>query len=304
MSRETENIFKGIQEFLDKNAKEGMSDEEINALIQEYMTQHNNSIPERITEETAKTADDFVALAEESENDASTLKYAKKALKLDPDNLDAERIVLLFSARDVVDLLRRFEQAIARGNDLMKKWGYDGEDSIGHYWGIWQTRPYMRLRDAYMQNLVQGGMYSRAAEECCDMLHLCEMDNLGTRYTLMHLYAMLEREEEALALMKKFEENQETQLLLPLTVLYYKRRDLTSAEKYLRQMEKTNKDTKKFFKAVAEGNMERVIGQMSPFGYRPFSIEEYIIAMTENEYLYQTAPTFFQWADKTLRKRK
>ena len=54
------------------------------------------------------------------------------------------------------------------------------------------------------------------------MLKLCEGDNLGVRYQLMHLYAYIEDEMHALALHKKYGDDEETQMLLPLAILYYK----------------------------------------------------------------------------------
>ena len=65
----------------------------------------------------------------------------------------------------------------------------------------------------------------------------------------MHIYAFLEREESALELHNKYDSYEETQMLLPLSVLYFKRGDFDKAEDYLKQLCAANKDTKKFFRA-------------------------------------------------------
>ena len=53
------------------------------------MTDYNNNLPEKVTEKTAKTVDDFLELAEKATTKAQAEKYIKKALELDPDNMDA-----------------------------------------------------------------------------------------------------------------------------------------------------------------------------------------------------------------------
>ena len=53
-------------------------------------------------------------------------------------------------------------------------------------------------------------------------LNLCENDNLGVRYILIHLYTFWEDEKSILNLCKKLKMLKTTQLLFPLSVLYYK----------------------------------------------------------------------------------
>ena len=43
MSRETEKNFKEMHEFLANNANEDMTEEELNALVKEFMTQKNTA---------------------------------------------------------------------------------------------------------------------------------------------------------------------------------------------------------------------------------------------------------------------
>ena len=83
-----------------------------------------------------------------------------------------------------------------------------------------------------------------------ELLRLCEGDNLGIRYALMHLYAYFENEDGALALHKKYDEYEESQMLFPLAVLYYKKADFEASLQYLRRLAKANKDTKKFLRMM------------------------------------------------------
>lgn len=307
MSRESEKAMKKMHEFLEQHATQDMSTEQINALLQEFTQHYNDNLPEPVTEKTARTADDYLELAQEAEEDdqiANALKYAKKALKLDPDNLDAELLVAQYGASDPVDLLKKVERVLSHGDQLMKREGFMEEENIGHFWGILETRPYMRLKGTYMHILVECGMTGKAVREGEEMIRLCENDNPGVRYTLMHLYALLDREEDALALHRKYDGQEETQMLLPLSILYFKKGDLSAAEKYLRKLAKVNKDTAKFFKAFREDNLEKYLDDMSGYGYRPFTIEELAVEMMENEFLFRFVPAYFIWAQEQLKRRR
>ena len=58
---------------------------------------------------TPETADDFLELAEEAESQKEALKYAKKALKLEPENIDAQTAVAVNSASTVEATLEKLK---------------------------------------------------------------------------------------------------------------------------------------------------------------------------------------------------
>ena len=302
--RMMENLHKEIQEFLDSQATSDMSIDQLNELLQKHIV---NMPGERrdVTPKTAKTADDFVYLAEEEAEDReTTLKYAQKALFLDPDNLDAQRIVAQTTAGMICDRLDRLETAVQHGTQIMESKGYMDEEYIGKFWGVVETRPYMRLRSAFMETLLAAGMMRRAAEECEAILRLCEGDNLGIRYVLMHVYAFLEDEEKALKLHEKYDDFEETQMLLPLSVLYYKLRCMDRAKEYLDRVVKANPDTKRFFRALRQDRLEELEAEISDFGYRPFTFEELVVEYRENEFLFRTVEAYGRWADRQLIVKK
>ena len=303
MSRETEKAFKQFEAFAKENGGDNMNEKELGDLFEQFINQYNHNLPQQMTEKNAETSDDFMELAEDAGNEASALKYARKALQLDADNLDAERMIAEITATDELDLLKKLESAIKHGTELMEREGYMADD-IGHFWGITATRPYMRLRQEYMETLKDCGMTRRAIAECEEMLRLCENDNLGVRYTLMHLYALMEEEQPALELHKKYDGHEETQMLLPLSMLYFKQGQWEKAGDYLKRLSKANKDTKKFFRALKNDTLDQYIDQMQEYGYRPFSIEELITELMENPEVFRSAPGYFRWADRQLIKKK
>ncbi len=301
MSRESEKALREMQAFLENHHTEITSEEEINDLVQRFMVNYNNRSLERVTERTARTADDYLELAEEAPTKAKAEKYIRKALELDPDNLDAVSASLDLNEDNEWEYFRKLSEAVRKGTALMEQKGFMDEESIGSFWGILETRPYMRLRNKYMEHLVEAGMMGQAVRECEEMIRLCKDDNLGVRFRLMHLYAFLEMEEPALALYSKYDAHEETQLLLPLSILYFKKGDYKKAETYLRRLVAVNKDTKKFFRGIKRDKLDRYVNEMSEYGFRPFTIEELLVDLKENSFLFWTAPVYLEWAYEKTR---
>ncbi len=304
MSKETEKLFKEFHKFLKESADDDYTEADLKRLMDEFMVQYDSNIPGPVTEETAESSDDYLELAYDAESMKDALKYAKKALELDPYNFDAESMVLDLKARDITKLVRDFAKAVQRATKHMKEEGYFEEEYIGEFWGVLETRPYMRLRGKYAHLLTDCGMIGQAREECKELLRLCEGDNLGIRYLLMHIYAYFEDEESALALHKQFGCYDETEMLLPLSILYYKKGDYAKASKYLKKLNRSNKDLKLFLKTVLGMEDELFEGFEIEGAYRPGSIEEFMMELRDNGFLFVNADPYMEWALQQVKKFK
>lgn len=301
MDREMEKAMKQFLQYLENHPDELDDDASVDDLAQRFMREYSASQPKGNALALPQTADDYLELAEEATSKKKRLEYLDKALELEPDNLDAALLAAENRAKDPEDLLKALSGLIEQGDAQMERGGYF-QDSMGEFWAVLETRPYLRLRAARLSALIQCGMLRSAITEAQRMLELCENDNLGARYTLMHLYAYFEEEDNALALDKQYGEWEDTQLLLPLAVLYYKKQDFERSLQYLRRLNKRNKDTKKFFRAAAEGRLDECLDEMDLYAYRPFTIEELIMEYMENHFLFDSVDHFFNWANRSLKK--
>ena len=136
------------------------------------------------------------------------------------------------------------------------------------------------------------------------MLRLCSRDNLGIRYTLIHIYAYLEEEKAAQKIFKKYHGAEETRLSLAMALLSYKLGKEEAARKYLQMLLDNTKDVKKFFSAYGTKKMETYTETLSPYSYRPHTMEELFLAFTDHAYAYGDAHAFFFWAKESLRGMK
>ena len=298
MSRQTEKMFKEFERFMQGNDNIEISGEdELNQALKTFMSQYQPN------NDDVETADDYLELAESADTKKEALKYAKKAAELEPDNLDAAAMVIELSCTSSEKLSEKYKNLIDETEEKLKEQGYFEDDNIGEFWLIFETRPYMRLLEKYASHFVECGQMRLAISVYEKMLELCTNDNLGVRYTLMHLYIYLEDEQSALELYEKYPE-ESTQFLLPLSILYYKLGDLRKSNQYLKKLIEVNEDTRKFFNSLIDGSLMESVGDMTPYGYRPFTIEDFVIECKENYFLFSSMPEYFVWAKKKVNSKR
>ena len=236
-------------------------------------------------EEPIETVYDYFELADNAKSKKEELLYIEKALELEPDNLDALRRKADICDKDLHTFLQSLESLIDKGNNQMTEEGYF-KDCMGDFWGVLETRPYMRLRHCYLIMLLSAGMMTRAMQEGEELLKLCENDNLGVRYILMNIYAFSENEKKMQALYEKYHCEDNSQMLFIFVVLYYKLYNFEKAKRYLETLCQTNKDAKKVLKSVGQRKFYQLYDEMSPYGYRPNTADEIIMEITHNRFLF------------------
>lgn len=88
MSRETEKLLKELQQFLDSNTDEAVDETTVNALAEQFLAEYDQKSADQ-KDFVPETADDYLSLAEQAPSKKKHMEYLRKALELDPDNLDA-----------------------------------------------------------------------------------------------------------------------------------------------------------------------------------------------------------------------
>lgn len=302
MSRKTEKFFNDFNNFLKENSNvEIKSEDDLNRMLDVFMSHRRPEMTEELSENNAETAFDFLELAESAFTKKEALKYAKKAIELEPDNLDALAMKAELTASTMEKLGEKYKELIEAADQLLSSGGDFNDENIGEFWLITETRPYMRLLDKYACLLADCGQLRLAEAEYKKMLRLCRNDNLGVRYRLMHIYAYFEDEQSAVGLYNAYPEDDSTQFLLPMSILYYKLGDLRKSVQYLKTLCKANEDTYQFFECVAAGDMKEISANMNPYGYRPNTIEEFVIESEESNFLFLASSSYFVWAEQKLR---
>ena len=299
----TEKMFRELDAFISCHQDEIRSDADVERLVDLYMSQQSArpGISQALTEQNARTADDFLELADDAEDGETALRPARKALELEPENADALGMqAVLEGGEDENRTLALLREALAQSTAAMERDGWFTDENVGAFWGLVETRPYMRLRFRYMHQLTECGKLRAAACEGEELLRLCENDNMGVRHSLMCLYAELEEREAMLALHKRYEETEESSMLLPLSVGFYKLDDLEAARDYLMRLNQQNPDLRAFIDAVRAEDVEKLLPEDPAFGCRANSAEELMMLSVENPRLFTALETWFDWVAEQL----
>ncbi|HAZ58574.1 MAG TPA: hypothetical protein DCY16_00085 [Trichococcus sp.] len=299
--KETEKVLKQLNKFILNHVEDYDSvDEAVEAftkLSNEASAKGETFVIGEMTNEEKATEE-----LEKLEFAASEREYAailERALKLDPDNLEARLFKLDPESLEFIHELKKLETL---GKAVMQKRGLDDEESIGNYWGIVETRTYLRIKALYADELQKRRMLTASVREYEDILRLNEADNMGIRYILMGIYCQLEQMEKAKELYQRSPEAS-AQMLLPLILLSLKYDDELSAKRYYKDLQKENKSCKKVF-GRREFDLESMVEAIDAVDYLADSEEELYIAISNVMTDFAVVPDmyYFNWLKKNLIK--
>ena len=283
-----------INEFLANT--DAKNEDELNEQLQKFIKKYNAGE----VYYTNTILDDAYELLEKAENTKSkrqAIKYAKEAYEMCPDCFDA----LLFQVHLEDNPLKRMkllDEGLEFEKDRLIDEKYFDKDNIGHFYGIFETRPYIRGLFAKADYLILDGKIKQAHDICKEILKLNENDNTGARYLLMAIYAYLEEENDMLELYKRYPE-EDLEMLFPLFILYYKQGNDKKAKEYLDRIDKANPHFINFFKGTMEENND------IPYRYyAKGDSSEVIMYFKEYDFLVNTIPTIDCYILENSKKKK
>lgn len=112
------------------------------------------------------------------------IRLAGQALHLDKGCLDAMMLIAtIASGGDAQRAVENFSAIVAVGRRRLGEKFF--QENEGHFWGILETRPYMRAHARLAQILVECGRMEEAIEHFEQLLTLNPNDNQGLRYELL-----------------------------------------------------------------------------------------------------------------------
>ena len=110
------------------------------------------------------------------------VQLAREALALSPDCADAYVLLAEEKAKTPAEARDLLQQGVAAGERALGPETF--EEGAGHFWGIVETRPYMRAREGLARVLWLLGEQQAALDHFKALLQLNPGDNQGIRYVL------------------------------------------------------------------------------------------------------------------------
>lgn len=138
----------------------------------------------------------------EETNPAKRIVLAHEALGLSKQCADAYVLLAEEEADTLNRALELYRQGMEAGARALGA-KYFKENS-GYFWGLLETRPYMRAREGLAETLWRLKRYEEAVNHYRELLLLNPKDNQGNRYSLLKLLMQIERNKDALALLDQY----------------------------------------------------------------------------------------------------
>ncbi|MDQ1000824.1 tetratricopeptide (TPR) repeat protein [Neobacillus niacini] len=207
--------------------------EEINDYLKKKL---NSPTPKKVSKTNKERAQQLVYDAMEVQG-PKRYKLAEEAIKLDPNCVDAY-VILIENSTSLQEALMLSEKAMKIGEKELGKAFF--VENKGHFWGLFETRPYMRAKAQYAGALYQLGKITEAIQQYEEILVLNPNDNLGARYSLFALYLDKGELSKAEKLLNQYEEESAHGLYNKLLLEVLKNGFTTKAAKMLKEAKKQN----------------------------------------------------------------
>ena len=194
------NTERDLSRLMEEIKKQGLeTTDQINDFLKNLQGQNLNDLPKR-TDKKGRSQDLVFEAYEQPISKGKEL--VEQALELDPNNTDAYNYLASIE-KNIDKAIVLFEKAIRAGEKTLGKKFFKEEK--GYFWGMIETRPYMRAKAGLADCLYAKQEVDKVIEIYEEMLELNPNDNQGIRYLLSTL--LLSKSD--LTKFKKFIENSE-----------------------------------------------------------------------------------------------
>jgi tetratricopeptide (TPR) repeat protein len=158
----------------------------------------------RANDETGR-AQEVMYEAWDQTNPRARVALAHKALTISPLCADAYVLLAEEEAKSVEEALEYYRKGVEAGVQVLGPKGF--KEYAAHFWGVLETRPYMRARAGLAATLNALGEVDAAISNYRDMLRLNPNDNQGIRYELASCLMKSGDTEALKKLLKQYDED-------------------------------------------------------------------------------------------------
>jgi uncharacterized protein YecA (UPF0149 family) len=165
-------------------------------------------------------------------------RLAEEALALNPNCVDAY-VILAEKTKSLEEAILLYEKGIQAGErDLGKAFFTENK---GYFWGLIETRPFMRAKLHYAEALSLLEKRNEAMLQYEELLELNPMDNQGVRYSLFVAYLDSDKYKKAHSLLEQYEEASAQAAFNELLLELAENGFTAQAHMLLKKAKKTNK---------------------------------------------------------------
>lgn len=213
---------------------------------------------------------------------------AEKALAVSADCADAYNLLAEQTAKSLEEAIALYRKGVEAGERALGERAF--KEDVGYFWGLLETRPYMRARAGLADCLWKAGQHEEAVEHYRDLLRLNPNDNQGIRDVLMPRLIELGREKEAEELFKQYEEDGMAVWMYSRALLDFRKYgDSPVADRSLKAAFHENKHVPAYL--LGRKKMPRTLPGLYGFG----DDNEAVLYASGNMAAWQVTPGAMEW---------
>src|SRR5215203_2319581 len=202
--RAMEQMSANIEKLLEEQQFD--STEEAQAFLDRMLLEGGGLLPEAPAPNTPlEKAQALVYEALETESSRKRIQLARRALKTSGDCADAYVLLAEEDAGSLEEARELYQKGVEAGERALGRETF--EEEAGYFWGILETRPYMRARQGLAFCLWELGERREAIDHYQQMLDLNPDDNQGIRHVLAGCLLDEELDEELGELLERYEDD-------------------------------------------------------------------------------------------------
>ncbi|MFN8443595.1 MAG: hypothetical protein U0175_22645 [Caldilineaceae bacterium] len=167
----------------------------------------------------------------EEKSKVKRIAKAKQALAISADCADAYVLLAEEAAKTREEAINYYEQGIAAGERALGKKFF--KENAGYFWGLIETRPYMRARAGLATTLWSVERKDEASQHFRELLRLNPNDNQGIRYSLLNLLLEEQKDDDARKLIKQYPDDAMAEWMYSQALLAFRKDGASVAAKKL-----------------------------------------------------------------------
>lgn len=288
--RPTERVMADVHRLL--SGQDFQSLDDANAFLRRTLM--SGHAPRRQATSALDRAQDLMYSAWDERSRARRVALARKALDISADCADAY-VLLAEEAATAAEAEALYAAGCKAGERALGPAMF--RDDAGHFWGILETRPYMRARLGLAECLQATAKHDEALAHYRELLRLNPGDNQGVRYILAAALCELHRDEELSALLDGEEyraDGSAAWLFTRVLVAFRRKQDSPAARQALAAARRANSHVAAFLTGARK--MPKRLPDYIGFGDE----SEAVAYVSEYQQGWQTTPGALAWLETPI----
>ena len=215
------------------------------AFINRLLDEGGGRLPPSEPESPAERAQALAYQAWEMPTGNEAAALARQAIAIYSDCTEAYNVLAEADARSVEEACEFYRQGVDAGRRSLGEEFF--AENAGHFWGMIETRPYMRARQGLADCLWAMGRQQDSIAHCEALLELNPNDNQGNRDILLSRYLALGNDAGAERLVRQYKDDRSAAFLWSRVLLDLRRGDEGAAQAALETAMDCNSHVAGFF---------------------------------------------------------